>query len=120
MPYIEKFVSDLEKFHIISAFENLEAFVYHLQMDVAPCKSTALADDITAIKQWAQIFKEPSTLVETLGKHWLLHQRAIKKDLASEKTDWAAGSYFKAGADIADAVTLAIGPIEKEYLHILQ
>jgi len=53
-------------------------------------------------------------LVETLGKHWLLHQKAIKKDIAAEKADWAAKNYFKAGADIADAITLAVGPVEKE------
>jgi len=42
----------------------------------------------------------------------LIHQRAIKKDIQAEKADWAAGNYFKAGADVADAVTLALGPME--------
>ena len=36
---------------------------------------------------------------------------AIKKDIKAEKADWSAGNYFKAGADIADAVTLALGPM---------
>ena len=119
-PYIHKFVEDLEQLHIISAFENLESFIYHLQMDVAPCQGKNLQDDITAIKAWAEMFKEPTSLVEKLGKHWLLHQKAIKKDISTEKSDWAAKNYFKAGADIADAVTLALGPIEKEFVHILQ
>ena len=69
---------------------------------------------VTAIKQWAEIFKEPGTLVKTLGKHWLIHQKQIKKDITAEKADWSAKNYFKAGADIADAVTLAVGPIEKD------
>jgi len=114
MPYINDFISDLEAFHIISAFENFEKFLFHFQMDVQPCKGKALTDDVAAIEQWAAIFKEPTTLVETLGKHWLIHQKAIKKDIASEKADWSAKKYFKAGNDIADAITLAVGPIEKE------
>jgi len=81
-------------------------------LDIQPCSN--VSDDVAAIEQWAQIFKEPTTLVETLGKHWLIHQKAIKKDIAAEKSDWSAKNYFKAGADIADAVTLAVGPVEKE------
>lgn len=111
VPYIDAFITDLESFKIIAAFENFEKFLFHFQEDVAPCKN--VSDDVAAIEAWAAIFKEPTTLVETLGKHWLIHQKAIKKDIASEKADWSAGSYFKAGADIADAVTLAVGPVEK-------
>lgn len=111
MPYIDGFISDLEDFHIISAFKNFEKFLFHFQLDTQPCHN--VSDDIAAIEQWATIFKEPTTLVETLGKHWLLHQRAIKKDIQAEKADWASKNYFKAGADIADAVTLAVGPVEK-------
>ena len=48
-----------------------------------------------------------------MGKHFLIHQKAIKKDIAAEKADWAAGNHFKAGADIADAVTLALGPMNQ-------
>ena len=112
MPYAEAFLTDLESFKIIAAFENFEKFLFHFQEDVAPCKN--VSDDVAAIEQWAAIFKEPTTLVETLAKHWLIHQKAIKKDIASEKADWSTKNYFKAGADIADAVTLAVGPIEKD------
>ena len=72
------------------------------------------------LEDWAKIFKEPAELIETLTMHWLLHEKAVKKDISAWKADWAADNYFKAGADIADAVTLMIGPIKKEYLHILQ
>lgn len=112
VPYMQAFITDLESFKIIAAFENFDKFLFHFQEDVAPCKN--VSDDMTAIKEWAQIFKEPSTLVATLGKHWLIHQKQIKKDIAAEKADWTAKNYFKAGADIADAVTLAVGPVEKD------
>ena len=102
----------MEDLKIIAAFEDFEKFLFHFQLDLQPCHN--VSDDVAAIEQWAEIFKEPEALVERLGKHWLLHQKAIKKDIASEKADWAAKNYFKAGADIADAVTLAVGPIESE------
>lgn len=50
-----------------------------------------------------------------MSKHALRHLPAIKKDIAAEKADWSAGNYFKAGADIADAVTLALGPMNPAY-----
>jgi len=109
--YANQFLTNLEHLKIIAAFEDFEKFLFHFQMDVAPCKN--VGDDVKAIEEWAEIFKEPTTLVETLGKHWLIHQKAIKKDIAAEKADWASQNYFKAGSDIADAVTLAVGPVEK-------
>lgn len=50
-----------------------------------------------------------------MSKHAVVHMKAIKTDIASEKADWSAGNYFKAGADIADAVTLALGPMNPAY-----
>ena len=71
-----------------------------------------MSDDITAIESWAKIFTEPTTLASTVAKHWLFHGSEIKADFSKEETDWAAGSYFNAGKDIADALTLAVGPIQ--------
>lgn len=48
-----------------------------------------------------------------MGKHALVHMKGIKKDITAEKADWSAGNFFKAGADIADAVTLALGPMNE-------
>ena len=69
-------------------------------------------DDIAAIESWAKIFTEPTTPASTVAKHWLFHGSQIKSDFSQEEADWAAGSYFNAGKDIADALTLAVGPIE--------
>ena len=74
------------------------------------CKG--MDDDIKAIESWATIFTEPTKLASTVGKHWLFHGTQIKADFAKEQSDWAAKSYFDAGKDIADALTLAVGPIE--------
>ena len=32
-----------------------------------------MGDDIAAIETWAKIFTEPTTLAETVAKHWLFH-----------------------------------------------
>ena len=69
-------------------------------------------DDIAAIENWAKIFTEPTTLAETVAKHWLFHGSQIKKDIAQEEADWSAGNYFEAGQDTAAALTLAVGPIQ--------
>ena len=54
-----------------------------------------------------------------MSKHALVHMNAIKKDIKAEKADWSAGNYFKAGADIADAVTLAATDITVEIFFIV-
>ena len=71
-----------------------------------------MGDDIAAIEAWAKIFTEPATLSKTVAKHWLFHGSQIKADIAKEEADWSAGSYFDAGKDVADALTLAVGPIQ--------
>jgi len=108
---VENFMHNLENLKIIAAFEDLEKFVFNFQMDLAPCKN--VSDDIASIKAWADQFKDIKTLISTISKHALVHMKGIKKDIASEKADWSAGNYFKAGADIADAVTLALGPMSE-------
>ena len=76
-------------------------------------------DDLQAIESWATIFTKPVELVETLGKHWLFHRKTIKADLAKEKEDWAADSYFEAGVDIAMAFTEAVGPIKSSSQQVM-
>ena len=69
-------------------------------------------DDIAAIKVWAQIFKDPVALAETIGKRWLFHGTAVKADIAKEQADWHAEHYFDAGDDTAAALVELLGPIE--------
>ena len=72
-------------------------------------------DDVAEIEAWAQIFKQPTTLAKTVAKHWLLHSKKIKADITKEESDWSSGDYFNAGADVADALTLAVGPMKPSY-----
>jgi len=68
-------------------------------------------EDLARIDAWAEIFTNPKELTVTVSKNWILHKRGIKKDIAQEKVDWAAGSYFNAGIDTADALVKLIGPV---------
>ena len=100
----------IEAWHFLTAIKELENFVYHFQEDVAPCKS--MSEDIAAIELWAQAFKSPKTLAASVAKHYVLHKRAVTKDIAAVRTDWAAKSYFSTGKDAADLVTVLVGSIE--------
>ena len=108
--YLHAALIDLEGFHIIKAMEQLELFVYHFQLDAVPC--TEMQDDLAAIAAWAQIFKNPSELISTVTKHYLLHRHAVSNDISTIKLDWANESYFATGRATADLVTVLIGPIE--------
>ena len=52
-------------------------------------------------------------MIDEISKNYLLHKKVIKADISHEKADWAAGNYWKAGADMADIVTLALGPMSE-------
>ena len=64
-----------------------------------------------AIEKWAAIFKNPRELAETVSKHYLFHKKQIQTDVAALEADWGTGLYFRAGVDLADLMTVAIGPI---------
>lgn len=70
-----------------------------------------MGDDISAIEQWAEIFEEPTKLAEKASKAWLLHKNKVKKDAGSIEADWESGLYFNSGVDVADLLTLVVGPI---------
>jgi hypothetical protein len=103
-------LKDVEGFHLIKALKQFEMFVYHFQLDVAPCMH--MSDDVKAIENWAKIFKSPKDLITTATKHYLFHKGDVTTDIASIKSDWGAKSYFKTGKDAADLLTLLVGPIQ--------
>jgi len=70
-----------------------------------------MGPDVNAIEQWAAIFKDPAQLSLVVSKHFALHLKAIKADIATTKEQWAAGQYYKSGVTAADLLTLAVGPI---------
>ena len=67
--------------------------------------------DIAALESWATIFTNPTELLSTVTKHFLLHKKEIKSDVAALEADWSNHLYFKSGTDLADLLTLAVGPV---------
>ena len=90
----------------------LEFGLVALQIPGALKTCKGMSADIKAIEQWATIFTNPTELAATVSKHYLFHKTEIKADIAALETDFHAHSMFKAGADLADLLTVAIGPIE--------
>ena len=107
---LQQSLLDLEHGHIIHAIKTFEKAVFNLQIALEPCH--AMQSDLAAIKAWSAEFKEPAKLLEVVGTHWELHKRAIKKDIAADKVDFASGEYFKAGESTADAFTLLFGRVQ--------
>ena len=80
---------------------------------LAQCRD--IEDDVAAIKEWAEIFKEPKRLEATVAASMLLHGDAIRADIALDKDLWAAGDFWKSGVTTADLLVLAIGPVQPSY-----
>lgn len=108
--YVSAALQDIEHLHLVKALKNLEAFVYHFQMDVAPC--THMGDDVAAIEQWAAQFKSPTSLISNATKHYLFHKKQITTDIDTIKSDWSTSKFFDTGKQVADLVTVLVGPIE--------
>jgi hypothetical protein len=60
----------------------LEFAIVALQIPQVLHTCKGMGDDIQAIEEWASIFKDPATLVATVTKHFALHRKAIKADIA--------------------------------------
>ena len=72
-------------------------------------------DDIAAIKSWSKVFESKTGLVETVTKHMLFHSSEIKQDVSDVETEWSAAEYFQSGKSAADALTVALGPINPTF-----
>ena len=105
----EAALAALEAGDMIKAIRDFKKAVNDMTEDLAPCH--AMQDDVAALKAWAEIFKNPTELATHVLKHWELHKRGIKNDIAQEKLDWAAGDYYGAGSETA-AVLLGLVPLD--------
>jgi hypothetical protein len=105
----EALAHDLTHGDFIKAIDDNAKFAQSLEDALQEC--TTLDGDIARIKAWGEIFTEPTKLAETVGKHWLLHKRHIKKEWEKEKQDWASEEWFTAGEDIADILVTLIGTV---------
>ena len=83
------------------------------------CKPSAMTEDIAALKHWASVFKEPTKLAEIIGKHLILGHKAIGDKISSLKSEWSSDEFYPAGEDLADIITIAIGPVTSDGEDVL-
>ena len=97
----------------MQGIKDFGTIIWDLPDGFAAC--TGMDDDIAAIEQWAEIFKEPVKLINTVTSHMLASGDEIKADIADEQADWGNKQYFDAGNDTAAAFTVLIGPINDDW-----
>jgi len=105
-------VEDFHNKDSVAALAEIKEIVSQLSDDLSDCK--AMSTDVSAIKSWVSKFNSKSSLIAHVTKNFLFHKKAITADFAAEKAELNAGQYYAAGMTLADAATLALGPIEKK------
>ena len=103
---VEAALADIKAGSFIKGVEDIGKVIKDFSPALANCKN--MDDDIAKIEAWAEVFTHPGTLAKEVSKNWLLHHRKVKKDIAQEKTDWAAKDYFDAGKDTGAAIELLV------------
>jgi hypothetical protein len=109
----ENLITDISAFHVGSAIADLGDIIWQLPVAFAGCND--MSDDIQAIEDWAQIFKQPVSLAEEVAKNWIFHGVAIEANIDKTKADWTAGSYESSGEDAAAVLVGLLGPINPAY-----
>lgn len=91
-----------------------------LPQDFTNC-SSGLQDDLARIGDWAEIFIEPVQLAEDVSHNIITNPIKADRDLKRAEKDWNKPDYYKFGEDVADILTLAVGPVPAEaYFTIYQ
>ena len=106
-------LNDIKHGNFIQGIKDFGTIIWDLPDGFSAC--TGMDDDIAAIEQWAEIFKEPVKLINTVTSHMLASGDEIKADIADEQADWGNKQYFDAGNDTAAAFTVLIGPINDDW-----
>lgn len=92
----------------IKAVKEIHSIIEDVPGDIQDCKN--ISADIEAIKAWSQDFN-----IRRVASNAFKHVSEITEDVSTMSSDLKSGSYFKAGEDIAEIMSLAVGPIETEY-----
>lgn len=106
---VENAIKDFMAGDKASGIAELKNFAAALPGLLTTCKGSE--SDIQAIEAWAAIFKDKTALVAKIAKAELLHHRAMTKDIATIKSEWAAKDYVQAGKAAADLAEVALGPV---------
>ena len=112
---IETGIADIKKGGVDNDIQaGLQFALAALQIPQALSTCESMGDDLTAIEQWASIFKNPSKLATKVGLHYATHKSEVTADISTLESDWDSQKYFDAGKELADLATILVGPIKKE------
>lgn len=121
---ITQAVSDIEKgdiSDIIAGVQILGTLVQQLPADLQHCKG--MQADLARIEKWAEIFKNPTQLIQTLTTNVIKNFGEITGDVSKIGTDFSGQKYEQAGVDVADILVATLGPVpaaQPEDLQITQ
>ena len=110
----------MEGLHFAAALKDLQDFLMSVSYCADPCLKDNIKDDIGSIQTWLDQFKNMPAFISKVSTNYFIHYKVIKADISHEKADWAAGNYFNAGTDMADIVTLALGPMSDEPVPVYE
>ena len=105
---------------IMAGIELVGKIIQEIPTDLGDCQG--MQADITRIENWAQIFNDPTKLVQTLITNVVSHFPAITSDITKTASDISADDMWDAGIDVADILIQSLGPVpaEPETLELTQ
>ena len=109
-------IEDFKSFDFIAGIEDIGDIIWQIPVAFQDC--TGMEDDIAAIEAWAEIFKQPIALAQTVALNWLKHGVEIETDISKTEADWEAEQYFDSGKDAANAMVALLGPINPAELAL--
>merc|ERR1712045_1089656 len=113
----EKAVTDVSSGSWTSAASDVKDAVHEIEaMFSSGGDCTSFAKDIAAITEWASVGW--LKLAETVAKDMLFHASEIEADAKAISSDWNSKNYYQSGKDLADLLTLSLGPVESSVVAI--
>lgn len=95
-----KIIEDFTSGDEVEALALLASMTKLIPNTLSAC--VAAGPEVKDIEAYVEKFTNKATLIATVSKNLLLHKHAIKNDITSAKSEWAAGQYYQAGLTIAD------------------
>ena len=79
-----------------------------MEMQTSLSTCTDLGEDLAAIKEWGEVFKDPMELGKRVMNNYLLYGTQIMANINQERQDWKTQSWFNAGLNTAAVLNLLI------------
>ena len=105
-------IADFEKkdlMSIIAGVKLIGDMMTQIEGDITDCKG--MDADAKRIEAWAEIFKHPTELVETVLSNAMTNRQGLAIDITQISTDAASNDFKDMGLTVADIITKTVGAI---------